>query len=215
MGKCSARTLVSALFFIFFFQSAVLAQGTTGTIRGQVVDESGAAVEGQIVTISNPLTGQNRVVTTGASGRFQTQLAPGDYVLQSSGSGYTSIRIERVSVAVGSILDLTLPVTESPIDEIVVFGDARSLMRTAVGETGLHISLEEIEQLPVQRNIESVALLAPGTVPGSARFNMEDPNPLVSFGGASVAENAYFIDGLNVTEFVAGLGGPWKAHYRR
>lgn len=59
--------------------------------------------------------------------------------------------------------------------------------------------------LPVARNIESVALLAPGTVLGDSGFGEE--KELISFGGASVGENAYYIDGLNVTNFRNGLGG--------
>jgi len=207
MGQGFARTAACALLVAVYIPCIAFSQGTTGTLRGQVVDELGVAVSGQTVTISNPRTGQNRAVTTGQSGRFQVELLPGDYTLHSSGTGYTSIRVEHVTVPVDSAVDLTLPVTETAIDEIVVYGNAIPLMRTAVGETGLQISRAEIEQLPVQRNIESVALLAPGTVPGIAFFSYGDPKTLVSFGGASVAENAYFIDGLNVTDFRNGLGG--------
>ena len=78
-------------------------------------------------------------------------------------------------------------------------------MPAATGETGLNISLEELSQVPVARNIEAVALLDPGTVAGDNAFG--DDKTLVSFGGASVAENVYYIDGLNVTNFRNGLGG--------
>ncbi|HET7360238.1 MAG TPA: TonB-dependent receptor, partial [Rhodanobacteraceae bacterium] len=44
-------------------------------------------------------------------------------------------------------------------------------------------------------NVTSVALLAPGVVKGNAGFGG------ISFGGSSVAENAYYINGLNVTDF--------------
>lgn len=207
MSRDFVRTSICTFLVTICFQSIAFAQGTTGTLRGQVVDELGSAVAGQTITISNPLTGQIRKVATGQSGRFQAQLVPGDYVLQSSGSGYTSIRVERVYVAVGGTVELTIPVAESAIDEIVVFGNAAPLMRTAVGENSTHFTLEEIEQLPVPRNIESVALLAPGTVPGIEAFSWGDWKTLVSFGGASVAENAYFIDGMNVSQVRAGLGG--------
>src|SRR5690606_34169903 len=51
-----------------------------------------------------------------------------------------------------------------------------------------------IEQLPVASNITAVALLAPGTVKGDPGFGN-----LASFGGASVAENGYYINGFDVT----------------
>src|SRR5690606_7351607 len=51
-----------------------------------------------------------------------------------------------------------------------------------------------IEQLPVASNITAVALLAPGTVKGDSGFGN-----LASFGGSSVAENGYYINGFDVT----------------
>src|SRR5690606_12162654 len=53
---------------------------------------------------------------------------------------------------------------------------------------------EQIEQLPVASNITAVALLAPGTVKGDSGFGN-----LASFGGSSVAENGYYINGFDVT----------------
>src|SRR4029453_13342712 len=52
----------------------------------------------------------------------------------------------------------------------------------------------------VPRDTTSVALLAPGTVRGDAAFGN-----LASFGGASVAENAYFINGFNITNSFPNL----------
>jgi outer membrane receptor for ferrienterochelin and colicin len=133
------------------------------------------------------------------------QLPPGVYELSSSKSGYSSVTIEQVAVNLGVATNLTIPVQDAQIEEITTYGTATSLMPATTGETGLNISLEELSQVPVARNIESVALLAPGTVGGDVAFG--DDKTLVSFGGASVAENVYYIDGLNVTNFRNGLGG--------
>src|SRR3546814_8414578 len=54
--------------------------------------------------------------------------------------------------------------------------------------------------MPVERNVSSVALLAPGVAGGSAGFGG------ISFGGSSVAENAFYINGLNVTDFYNRVG---------
>src|SRR6185312_16251288 len=59
---------------------------------------------------------------------------------------------------------------------------------------------EQIAKIPVPRDITDVALLAPGTVRGDAAFGN-----LASFGGASVAENAYFVNGFNITDSFKGL----------
>jgi len=200
----------TVLFLLFVLLIALLTgtpafgQGTTGVIRGQVVDAAGVGVSGMTVALSDTSKGLARSVSTNASGRFQLQLAPGIYDLETSGTGYTAITGKQVSINLGSITELTISVI-STIDEITVIALPTELMATATGETSLHISIEDLAQLPVPRNIESVALLAPGTVAGIGPFG--DDKTLVSFGGSSVAENIYYIDGLNVTNFRNGLGG--------
>ena len=67
---------------------------------------------------------------------------------------------------IGGTVDLTLPVVETAIYEFVVNGNAMPRVGTMVGETNLQIFGAEIEQLPMQRNVESVALPAPGTDAG-------------------------------------------------
>ena len=199
------RAFFSTLFVLFvsiFLVTAVFAQGVTGTVKGQMVDAAGAGVSGMTVALSDTSKGLTRTVTTNAAGRFQLQLAPGIYVLKSSGSGYAEVTVEQVSVNVAAATELTIP---AAIEEIIVYGTAEPLMATATGEASLNISLEELSRLPVSRSIEAVAMLAPGTVPGIDSFG--DDKTLVSFGGASVAENVYYIDGLNVSNFRTGMGG--------
>ena len=202
------RIVISALFVLLigiFWADASSAQGVTGTVKGQIVDAVGVGVSGMTVALSDTSKGSTRSVTTNASGRFQLQLAPGTYVLKSSGSGYTEVTVEQVSVSVAAATELTIPVQDSAIEEIVVYGTPVSLLATATGETSLNISLKELSRVPVSRSIEAVALLAPVTVPGIKAFG--DDKTLVSFGGASVAENVYYVDGLNVSNFRNGMGG--------
>jgi len=205
MSKRLLLSAVSALLIALGSISVAFAQGSTGLVDGKIVDASGSGVAGVSVTLSDPRTGLSRSTTSNSSGGFKMQLPPGVYELNSSKSGYSSVTIEQVAVNLGVSTDLTIPVQDASIEEITTYGSATSLMPATTGETGLNISLEELSQVPVARNIEAVALLAPGTVAGDGAFG--DDKTLVSFGGASVAENVYYIDGLNVTNFRNGLGG--------
>ena len=82
MGKIGIGASIRTLFVYFLFFASAFAQGTTGAIRGQVVDQDTAAsIQGAIVMVSSPRTGMTRTTTTNAAGRFQLQLAPGTYVL--------------------------------------------------------------------------------------------------------------------------------------
>jgi outer membrane receptor protein involved in Fe transport len=205
MSKRLLLTAVSALLIAFGSIGTAFAQGSSGMLDGHIVDAAGSGVAGVAVSVSDARTGLTRTATTNDSGNFKMQLPPGIYELKSTKSGYTSVTIEKVMVNLGATASVTIPVTESAIEEITTYGTATSLMPAATGETGLNISLEELSMVPVARNIESVALLAPGTIAGDVAFG--DDKTLVSFGGASVAENVYYIDGLNVTNFRNGLGG--------
>jgi hypothetical protein len=64
----------------------------------------------------------------------------------------------------------------------------------------------ELDRMPVSRNITSVALLAPGTVLGDSAFSSPNSGGTASFGGASVAENSCYINGMEVTNTSQGLG---------
>jgi len=177
-----------------------------GVINGTVVDSDGAAIGGVTVTATNPSNGLSRSVTSDDDGSYSVNVPTGIYNVSSEKAGTTSGRVNDVAVTLGaaSTVKLVVGTRGESLEEVIVLGTAIST-NTDVASTGLNISIEDIELLPVGRNIESVALLAPGTVSGDSAFG-EEKN-LVSFGGSSVAENVYYIDGLNVTNFRNGLGG--------
>ncbi|MEK9696890.1 MAG: TonB-dependent receptor plug domain-containing protein, partial [Candidatus Poseidoniales archaeon] len=95
---------------------------------------------------------------------------------------------------------LAMATDANVIDEIVVRGERVVLLDTGIAESGIVVTAEEIEALPISRGLNSVALLAPGATAGVAAFGG------VSFSGSSVAENQTYINGLSTTNFRTGLG---------
>jgi hypothetical protein len=96
----------------------------------------------------------------------------------------------------------------------VVTGDVVAPVDTTSAETTTVITAVDLGRLPVPRDINAVALMAPGAVYGDTSFgklktasHYSTNFGFASFGGASVAENAYYINGMNVTNFRNGLGG--------
>ena len=66
--------------FLCWFSAAVFAQ-STGSIKGQLTDATGAAIPGATVTITAGAVA--KTTTTGADGTFNvTGLAPGQYALE-------------------------------------------------------------------------------------------------------------------------------------
>src|SRR5699024_9321193 len=70
------------------------------------------------------------------------------------------------------------------------------------------ITHKDLERLPLARNAESIALLAPGVNVSMGELRGGPlGTPAVTFGGASQAENAYYIDGMNTTDALYNQGG--------
>lgn len=192
----SALTLALGL----AFSSSAFAQSAAGSIFGN-------AQPGQAVTIENLDTGTSRQIATDSNGRFSaTQLPTGRYRVTSGG------RSEEILVKVGTGTSVNLAASGgSELARVTVTGSAARINPIDVSsvESSSVFTAQQIERLPVQRDVTNVALLAPGTVKGDTGFGN-----LASFGGSSVAENGYYINGFDVTNirnFVSYATLPFEA----
>jgi hypothetical protein len=162
-----------------------MAQSVTGAVAGR-------ANAGETVTVTNAATGLSRTVTVGSDGSYRIgQLPPGDYSLTAGGG-------EPVALTVSLGGTTTVNLTSGGMAELaaVQVVGSRVLNRVDVHstESATNITREELARLPVDQDLGSVALLAPGVVNSGATFGG------LTFGGSSVAENIIYINGLNVTD---------------
>jgi len=180
------------------FSTVVFAQQSTGSISGQ-------APAGSTLQITNPETGFSRSVTVGGDGSYRFSALPtGTYTLTKQGpDGTTEVR-EGVRVLVGSGSTINFSTAEeaaSTLGTVQVRGTALlNPIDVSSVESTTVLTAEQIARIPVARDTTSVALLAPGTVRGDSAFGN-----LASFGGASVAENQYYVNGFNITNSFRGL----------
>lgn len=159
------------------------AQSSEGSIAGQ-------ATAGAAVTITDLDSGLTRQGTADKDGNFAfVRLQPGRYKI-ASGSV-----TKEVYVAIGSGTQVSLKA--DTLDRVQIVGGGRSVIDVSSTESNSVFTQAQIQALPVARNIESVALLAPGVVQGD--ITLASGRKLPSFGGASVAENGYYINGFDVT----------------
>jgi hypothetical protein len=184
--------------------AAVAQDISRGNLLGEAQDQSGQVVSGVAITITNLETGLTRSVTSSENGAFRFPLLPpGAYSLQATKSGYGVVAEESVTVRVGGNTNMNIVLlAEGAIETIAVRGSRVAMLDTTSSESQLVVSQEFLSKIPVPRDLASVALLAPGTTKGDSSFGN-----LASFGGSSVGENAYYVNGLNVTNFRNGLGG--------
>ncbi len=81
------------------FSGSTFAQGTTGTLRGQVLDPAGAVVPNAEVTVTNQETGIAVKVTTTSAGTYSLpSLIPGLYKISMEAKGFKSFVKKDVSV---------------------------------------------------------------------------------------------------------------------
>lgn len=195
--KRSALTVALGL----CFAGGVQAQSSVGTIFGQTT-------AGSPVTIVSVDTGTTRQSAADASGRFNfSQLSPGRYRVTSGGV------TREVLVKLGTGTEVNLASSDggtATLDAVTVVGNAAiNPIDVSSVESTTVFTAEQIQQLPVASNITAVALLAPGTVRGDTGLGN-----LASFGGASVAENGYYINGFDVTNqrnFLSFANLPFQA----
>lgn len=84
-----ARTFGIAVAILWATVGGAVAQGTTGSIAGRVIDDSKAALPGATVTIREVETGQSRVLATDPQGRYRADaLVPGKYTVTVELSGF-------------------------------------------------------------------------------------------------------------------------------
>ena len=169
---------------------------TTGAVVGTVTDGNNRPVAGAQVTLRSQAQNQARTLVTSGSGSFSAAgLVAGTYDVLVHANGFKDYSDTfTVAVAQENRLTVGLASTSTAGTEIVVTGRRvrQDFTKTA---TGLNLDVEAVTaQSAIPRSITALTLLAPGTARGVSGFG-----DVASIGGSSVAENAYYINGLNIT----------------
>jgi hypothetical protein len=176
-----------------------------GSIVGRVIGVTSSDLAGATATLVNKDININRSASVSSVGAFEFPSLPvGKYEVTLTMAGRSPIT-QEAQVSVGSPSTLRFEPGSAgavQLEKYVVSAEESSPVDVASTVIGLSIRSEMVEMLPVARNITAVALLAPGVTPGDRGFF----GNLSSFAGASVGENAYYLNGFNITDFRRGLG---------
>lgn len=170
---------------------AALAGNNDGSVVGRT--EAGA-----VITVVNPATGLSRTITADQRGNYRFPFLPvGNYTLTANVDGQQLGQPRQVTVSLGNATTVDLSATSNATElaTVQVMGTGLPVIDVTSTESATNVSREQLIRLPVDQNVASVALLAPGVVKGTSSFGG------LSFGGSSVAENAFYVNGLNVTDF--------------
>jgi len=159
-------------------------QATSGTIYGTV-----PAAAGETIQITGG-AGFNRTVEVDANGKYSVTLPVGTYTVTLLRDGKVVDSRKDVSpVAAGAVaVDFAARGAASSaetLNEIKVTGQAATIDVSTTNQVTT-ITAKQLQQLPIARTAEDIALLAPGVNMGSPEL-MNGPlgTPVLVFGGAS------------------------------
>lgn len=174
----------------------------SGMIFGRV-----AAARGAVVHLENRDTGLKRDIAIDADGRYRaTSLPIGRYAVSLVRDGATVTTRDDLAVQIGTGTEVSFneqAADSQPqmLEGIQVTGTALPPIDVSSVDSRTVLTSEQLRKLPIARDATSAALLAPGAVGGDERYGN-----VASFGGASAAENQYYVNGYAVTNALTGLG---------
>jgi outer membrane receptor for ferrienterochelin and colicin len=183
------------------------AQSTTGSIFGSAPPAAGETV------MARSSTGLTREVAVDAQGHYTIKSLPvGTYTVTLRNGGQTIATREGITVSVATGVEASFEngasvANAQTLGAVQVVASALPAIDVSSVNSSTIITAADLQKLPVVRDAESIALLAPGTVAGSSFFMGPGNHTLVSFGGSSVTENAYYVNGYNTGEPYKNLGG--------
>ncbi|WP_293678723.1 TonB-dependent receptor [uncultured Phenylobacterium sp.] len=173
--------------------TAAYAQATTGAIRGQVVDQTGAAVASATVTVTHVPTGSSSTSVTDASGFYSARgLRPGGpyrISAKTADSDMGTANVAAIGVGEAANVDVEINKVGSEVAEFVV-----TAARAAAPEQGgpsTNFSEADIQSLPsISRDLKDTARLDP--------FATIDPTnqDALSFAGTNTRFNQLTVDGV-------------------
>ncbi|MGN6739394.1 TonB-dependent receptor [Dyella sp.] len=182
------------------------AQSTTGTIYG-----TAPAAQGESILIESA-NGLSREVPVDSSGHYSASSLPlGTYTVSLRKDGAAIDSRTGVKTIVGSGTQVSFsssgPTDATTLTGLTVSANALPAIDVSQVDSRTVITAEQLAKLPLQRTAEAIATLAPGVNQGSGYFTSPTGQVLNSFGGSSVAENAYYINGFNTSDPLHNFGG--------
>ncbi len=184
----SAKTLT--LFVVTLLTSLnVAGQQITGSIRGTVVDPSGAIVQAATVTAKQTETGLARSSVTDRQGEYVlVELPIGHYQLEVRAPGFQKYLQQGISLDVNESATVGIHLKlGAETQQVEVSADA-ALVQSTVSSLGQTVMEHEILDLPLDgRNFSQLGTLQPGVVPLTPG--------LLEAGGPARQNQAYAVDG--------------------
>ncbi|HKV78668.1 MAG TPA: TonB-dependent receptor [Candidatus Sulfotelmatobacter sp.] len=183
------------------------ASRVAGAVQGTVIDQTGSAIAGALITLRNPATNRTRKASTDLDGLFRMgELSVGQYELHVEAPGFSLYTNNGIAVTIGRVAQLTVRLVPAVVQEQVTVSEQASSIDASQTTEATTIDPERIEESPVvSRNSLDFVLLAPQLTrsnQGSAAGRSALADSGFSFAGLRSRSNSLYIDGVeNNDEF--------------
>jgi hypothetical protein len=149
--RTAFAALLAAALMLPSFTSSVLAQGTSGSISGVVLDAAGGAIPGATVVVASDATGTKFEAVTNGSGAFSVPALPvGTYSVTASLTGFKTSVVTDVRVQLGIPTNVKTTLAVGGITEtITVRSTAAELVNTQTATVSATMNMEQIAQIPM------------------------------------------------------------------
>ena len=210
MPKGSPRLRAVVLCALVLLTTHVYAQRTTGDLLGVVKDSSGAVLPGATVSVTGPNIPRAQTAVTSENGSYRlANLPPGTYTLTFELSGFKTAVLRELRVNVGAALEQNVGLEIGALAESVNVIGETPVVDTTSNEVGTTFDKDWVSNAPSRRfGFYDLLAQAPGSVKGGDGTAAAERRTM-SFGG-SFDENAFQLDGVNVTDnfFSEGFSEP-------
>ncbi len=127
-----------------------VAQTFSGTITGVVTDNSGAAVPGASVTLTNTATGEVRSATCGADGRYTfSRLMASNYSIKVTQQGFREHVRPNIALTNAQSIELNMELALGSVSESVEVSASADLIDTQTANRSVTLTSDMVRELPL------------------------------------------------------------------
>ena len=179
-----------------FAPAALYGQGELATVTGVVTDRTRSVITGAAIALRNTETNAIRSALSNSDGYFTlTELAPGDYELTASKTGFSNHRQVRIVLDVGQHLRNDIELALGQVNETISVTAQPVPINTEDGAIkGAVIVQQEIQDVPLDgRDFTDIAFLVPGVLPNAEGGTGSG----MAINGARSDNTNFYVDGFS------------------
>ena len=206
----SCFTLLVAFLALLFAASPLFAQVDAGAILGTVTDQSGGAINGAKVTLTNEGTGASLTFATSSDGVYKfSPVRIGSYKIDVTFQGFQAVTTKGVVVNIGAEVVQNFSLKPGSVTQTVEVTAAAPLLESQDASVGQVVDTTSVNNLPLNgRNFTFLAQLSAGVNTPQADTRGNAASGAFSANGNRPAQNNYLLDGIdNNSDTVDFLNG--------